>query len=347
MNVSELFSLTRWISNEIVNADVLLHYQNLQKILTQNSLPNQPRQPFETEKNKLIEIIKNIPLDVLTSEQLNFLYQLGIAQFIGENGANLIEDILYKNVIDIATSGFKLQEIVWELKKGIVSSTFILSGLKSCVSEEPFESQNEVLIRVSFTGEALMSNVADFKRWGSIWYDIGRGIAMAHDLSPEQVKIVGATKGSIILELAVVAEFAATASGIILAALKVAEKVIFLKQKAEELRTLKLKNDQLAAEIEKEAENEKKSGIEEITTEIVFKLQMNESSEGDKIKALDTAVKNLVNFIEKGGVVDFVMPDDENESDAQTIQKNAELRIAFQQIRQLEKKLALLEHKKS
>ncbi|PPD47534.1 MAG: hypothetical protein CTY16_07455 [Methylobacter sp.] len=347
MNVSELFSLTYWISSEIINAQIPQYYQSLQAILEQNSRPNQHSQPFEEQKDSLIEKIECVPLEQLTGDQLNFLSQLGISQAVGQEGIEVIEDILFKNVIDIATSAQKIQEIYQKLNEGISKSNQIQSGLIGCAIGEQFETENEVLMRVSFTGEALMSNITDFKDWGKVWYDIGRGIAMVHNLSPEQVKVVGATKGSIIIELAVVAEFAATASGIILAALTVAEKVLDIRKKAEELRGLKLKNDQLAIAIEQEADNEKQSGIEEITNEIVIKLDVNANNEGDKVKALDTAVKNLVNFIEKGGVVDFIMPDDEKDSEENVVKQNAELRVAFQQIRQLEKKLALLEHKKS
>lgn len=131
---------------------------------------------------------------------------------------------------------------------------------------------------------------------------------------------------------------------LILAALKVAEKVLDIRKKAEELRGMKLKNDKLAKDLDKEAENEKKDGIEQITGDIAKKLKIKENGEGDKIKALDTAVKNLVNFIEKGGVVDFIVPE-EDETEEGEEDNNAELRVAFQEIRQLEKKIELLEHK--
>lgn len=342
MNVSELFQLTHWVTNEIEGAQIPQKYQALQSILQQNSQPNQ-KQPFESQKTDLIQTLQNVPLGQLTKDQLAFLQQLGIAESVGEDGVEMIEDILYRNVIDVATSAQKIQEILQKLSEGVSKFNQIKAGLRGCVIEENYESNNEILMRVSFTGHAVMANVTDFKSWGGIWYDIGRGIAMAHNASPEDVKIVGATKGSIILEMAVVASIATTTSGIILAALKVAEKVLDIRNKAEELRGLKLKNDKFAKELEKEADNEKKAGIEEITGSFVKQLGLKENGEGDKIKALDVAVKNLVNFIEKGGVVDFIVPEDEpEEGEANSKQ---ELRVAFQQIRQLEKKLALLEHK--
>ncbi len=263
----------------------------------------------------------------------------------GNEGAEIIEDILYKNVIDVANSAQKLQEIFQKISQGVQKTDQIKTGLTDCVYEETYEADNEVLMRVSFTGHASLSNVIDFKNWGNIWFEIGRGVAMAHDLSPEDVKIVGATKGSIIIELAVIASIATTTSGIILAALKVAEKVLDIRKKAEEIRGMKLSNKKLANDIEKEAEKEKIAGGEAISAEIIKQLKIKKDGEGDKITALDKAVKNLVNFIESGGEVDFIIPEEEseNEEDGNDIPKYGDLRVTFQEIRQLENKIKLID----
>lgn len=347
MNVSELFRLTNWINSEIVNKQIPQKYQTLFAVLQQNVQPNMPKQPFEAQKNDLIQALKIVPLGQLSRDQLEFLRLLGIAKTVGEEGISAIEEVLYKNIIDIATSAQKLQLILQEINSGIAKSNQLQGGLTGCVVVEEYSQENEILMRVSFTGHASMSNVVDFKKWGDVWCDIGRGIAMANNLSPEDVKVVGATKGSIVIEFAVVAKIATSATGIILGALKVADKVLDLRKKAEEIRGLKLQNDKLAADIANEADNEKKAGIEVITNEIVVKLNLKQDGEGDKIKALNTAVKNLVNFIENGGIVDFVIPEDEAGADESTTKQNGELRVAFQEIRQLEKKVALIESKLS
>jgi len=319
----------------------------LQTILQQHSQPNQPKRPFEDQKNDLIESLRKVPLRNLTKDQLLFLHELGIAQAVGDEGIDVIEDVLYKNVIDVATSAQTLQQIHQKITEGIQKADQIKTGLDGCVLEEEYETDNEVLIRVSFTGQATMSNVTDFKRWGNTWHEIGRGIAMAHNASPEDVKIVGATKGSIIIEMAVIATIATTTSGIILSALKVAEKVLDIRKKAEEIRNLKLNNKKLADDIEEEAEKEKKSGIEGITTELIKKLKIKKDGEGDKVNALDKAVNNLVDFIESGGEVDFIIPEEEAESEENenATPEYGDLRVTFQKIRKLENKIKLLESK--
>lgn len=346
MNVSELYDLVYWVTREIAETQIPQKYQALQQIIQQNAQPNQPKQPFESQRNDLIETIKKVPLSQLTKEQLLFLRELGIAQAVGEEGTNAIEDILYRNVIDIATSAKKIQEIHQSLSQGIQKSNQIKTGLDGCVSQEEYEIENEVMIRVSFTGYAAMSNVTDFRKWGNIWHEVGRGIAMAHNAAPEDVRIIGATRGSVIIELATYPAIATTASAIILLALKLAEKVLDIRKKAEEIKNLQLQNKELAKEIEREAEKEKKIGIEQIYESLIEKLKIKKDGEGDKATALDKAVRNLVNFIESGGEVDFIVPEKDEEKEGESdnpAPKYEDLKITIQEIRQLENKLKLLE----
>lgn len=347
MNVSELFRLTDWVTQEIEQKQVISRYQSLASLIQTNvnPTPNQPAQPFENQKQELIQVLSSITTESLTKDQLEFLDKLGIIKYIQDAGIQMVEDILYKNVIDVSTSWQKLNEIIQQLTEGVSKSNQIKAALTNYVPDDVYELNGEVLMRVSFTGNAAMENIKDFKDWGNIWYDIGRGIAMAHNASPEDIKIVGAAKGSIIIELAVVASIAATASGIILSALKVAEKVLDIRKKAEEIKALKLKNEKLALELEEEANNEKKEGIQKITEDISISLNIKRGGEGDKVKALEVAIKNLVNFIERGGIVDFVIPEDSDTENQSS--DSAELRIAFQEIRRIEKKLELLEYKRS
>jgi len=342
MNVSELYDLTFWISEEIEKKQILQKYQALQTLLAQHAKPNQQRPAFETEKISLISALNTVPVNQLSIEQFEFLKNLGIAEMIGEVGVKMVEDSLYVNVIDVATSSQNLQKAIQRLTNGISKSNQIKAGLTECVSEETYETDEEILMRVSFKDGAEMANVVDFKKWGQVWFDIGRGIAMVNDTAPEQVKVVGASRGSIIIELAVIAGIATTASTIILSALKVADKVLDIRKKTAEIKSLNLSNDKAVKELETAAETEKDEGMKAITIEISNSFNLRENSDGEKIKVLSKAVNNLVNFIEKGGVVDFVEPDIDEEEKNAIIEP--ELRLAFQEIRKLEEKISRIEH---
>jgi hypothetical protein len=347
MNVSGLYELTNWIQSEIEGKQIPKKYQALQQVLQRNAQPNQQKQPFENQKDDLIKTIRKVPLNQLTKDQVEFLRNLGIAQTVGKEGVDTIEDILYKNVLDIATAAKKIQEIHQRLTQGIQKSNQIKTGLQGCVKEQEYEAKEEVLIRVYFKENASLENVTDFKKWGNIWYEIGRGIAMVHNAAPENVRIVGATSGSIVIEMAAVASIASTTSIIILSALKVAERVIDILKKVEELRNLKLNNEKLLNELEKEARKEKETGINKIADEIIRKLGLNSEGEGDKINALKKSVTNLVNFIESGGEVDFIIPEQdlEESQEAEGTEKLTEGHIDYTKIKETARQIRELGHK--
>lgn len=345
MNVAELYNLTYWVEENISKVQIPQKYQALQQILQQNAQSGQ-QQPLEAQKNDLFNTIRSVPLKQLSKEQLAFLHDIKIAQTVGEEGVNIIEDIFYKNVIDLATTAKKTQEIFQNLTNGIRKLTQIKAGLEGYVTKEAYEAENEVLMRVTFTGHAELTNIVHFKDWGKIWYEIGRGISIAHNTAPEEVKIIGATSGSIVIELATIPAIAATTATIIYSALKLAEKVLDIKKKAEEIKNLQLQNKKLADEIAKEAEKEKEKGVEEITVVIVEKLGIKKTEEGDKVVELDKAIKHLVNFIVSGGEVDFVLPENgKSQDNANSSVEYKKLKEQIQEIHLLESKLKLLDSK--
>ena len=118
MNISELYNLTQWIQDEIVNKQIPQKYQNLQTILQQNSNPRQQNQPFENQKKDLIESLNTVAVYKLTQSQLIFLEELNILITVGNKGISILEDILYKNVIDIATSAQDISKIILNINAG-------------------------------------------------------------------------------------------------------------------------------------------------------------------------------------------------------------------------------------
>lgn len=343
MNITELLGLTTWITKNISDTGIPKRYKALYSVLQANTQPGQQKQPFESQKDDLISSLRSVPLEQLTRDQHDFLAYLGIADAVGDTSANSLEDVLFRNAIDVANAAKKVQQIFEQLNAGIAKSSSIQSNFSDYATDEQYQLENAVLMRIGFKGQAHLSNVADFKKWGSTWFDIGRGLAMAHDATPEDIRIVGATKGSIVLELIIASAIATTVSGAILAALKVAEKVMDIRKKAEEIRSLKLANDKIAKELESVADKEMEDGIDAIGKEIVKKLGIQVKGDGEKVKALETAVKNLVGFIEKGGDIDFVLPT--NDGNGEEHGTNRELRVAFEEIRRIEQKIALIEFK--
>jgi hypothetical protein len=272
---------------------------------------------------------------------------LGIERHLGSLGVSKLEDILFKNGLDMATAAAEVASIGEEIDRGIAQSDQLKTSLAPPVTEdeEKEHENNDVVMRIHFQNDVSMNNLSDFKKWGATWWDIGRGIAMAHDHTPEDIRVVGAQKGSIIIELAVIAAIATTTSTIILSALKVADRVLTIRKKAEEIKALKLNNRKLEGDIEKEAEKEKREGLENITKEVSVTLNINEQGHGEKIRVLEKSVKNLIDFVESGGEVDFYA-DEENIPDDRR-QDIEQLKVNFAEIKKLEQRVLGIEYKNS
>jgi len=143
--------------------------------------------------------------------------------------------------------------------------------------------------------------------------------------------------------MAVAVVMATSISKILLEGLKVAERVLDIRKKSEEIKALKLNNKKIAQEIETEAESAKKDGIQNILNAVIkdFKLKANE--QGDKIIALERSIKNLVEFTEKGGVVDFVQTTEKENVDVNIRNELNKLSVNISEIRLLENKMKMIE----
>lgn len=352
MQVEELFDLTNWIQREIVTPGVITLYQNLLAVLNQNAQPSQTKLPFEEQKEALFTALRTVPLSDLSSGQLELLETIGIAKNVADEGIKSIEDVLFRNALDIATAVSKITTSIESLSKGVQWATQIKALLADIISEDVIRDTSDgVLMRVHFQKEAHLSNLSEFKDWGKTWYEIGRGIAMANGAAPEDIKIVGASKGSIIITLLSTYGIAKTTSAIILEALKVAEKVYDLKKAAQEVRALKIGNDIAEKALEKDALDVKELGISKIIADAIQQIGLDTKNSGDKVNALESSVAKLVDFIEKGGEVDFVVPDEvepdetnkENDPNTKT---REELRVIFREVRLIERKIQQIEFKK-
>jgi hypothetical protein len=347
VQVKELLQLTHWIDKNIKAPTVAQKYQQLQAVLQHNvnSRNNQPQQPFKEQQDDVINTIKDISTGSLTNEQERMLDTLGIARHLSMHGIDKLENILFRNGLDMATAAAEVATIQQEIENGVAQSDQLKTSLTPLIFEEDDEGDetNDVVMRIHFQNEVAMDNLSDFKKWGSTWWDIGRGIAMAHDHTPEDIRVVGAQKGSIIIELAVIAAIATTTSSIILSALKVADRVLTIRKKAEEIKSLKLNNKKLEDDLEKEADKEKSQGLKDITQKISVTLNIDGSGDGEKLKVLEKSVKNLIDFVENGGEVDFYTDDENIPEDSQ--QDIEQLKVNFSEIKKLEQRILTIEHK--
>jgi hypothetical protein len=195
-------------------------------------------------------------------------------------------------------------------------------------------------------------NIVDFKKWASSWYDIGRGIALAIDEQPESCRVVGASHGSIIVALATTYAIAKIISDILLIGIKVRERVVDLQIQQENLRALQLSNNTAEKALQKEIDDEIKSGEQRAFDELKERMELN----GEQENALEKSVKTSFKFINNGGIIDVHVHDEseveqegeegeEPANNPRLLERQDLIRIT-REIRDIEERVKLIEYQR-
>lgn len=350
MQTEELIDLTNWVIRNLENKEIHQLYEALYNAINSNSRPNQPRQPFQSERDQLLSALKSIPVTELSHGQIEVIQKLGFWETIGDRGAEIIEDTLYRNSLDIATAANEINSSLQKIKKGLEWSNQINNLLYQITeADDVLEEEGTALMRVTFAGSAQMSNLSEFKSWGKAWFEIGRGIAMANSMAPEDIRITGASKGSVILVMAGAYVIVKTLSMIMLEFLKVAEQTYKVRTMAEELRKLQLQNNETIQRLEEDAKTIRDKGISKIADKMTMQCQLDKPGDGDKALALKKSIETIANFIDKGGEIDIVLPEDseqdEDDEQAPIDPDKTLIRNMLSEIRALDSKVRMIEHK--
>ena len=161
--------------------------------------------------------------------------------------------------------------------------------------------------------------------------------------------MVGASHGSIIVALATTYGIAKIISDILLVAIEVRERVVDLQIQQENLRNLKLSNNAAEKALQKEIDEEVKSGETKAFDQLKEKMQL----DGEQKNALEKSVKTIFKFINNGGIIDVHVHeegvegengDDEGKTDPALIERQELLRIT-REIREIEERVKLIEYK--
>ena len=354
MHINELLALTEWVEKEIKSIDLPGIYKNLFNVLNQNTKKqnNQPAQPFEKQKSDLLAALNGVNLYALSETQMASLATMGILSNIGSEAASKVTELL-SNTLDIAHIAAQINSIQSELKQGIQKSDAIRAALTPITNQDEDDTEtNKILTRITFHHDACINDIKELNEWSSKWFDIGRGFAMANGQTPEDIEIVGATKGSLILELAIFATLALPIAKTINLTMDSLVKFQDFRLKSAQIRNMKGENENIAVELEEDAERWEARAIkvkEDAEIEITEKIKQHFDNYKEEANAeLHKAVKTLIDFLSKGGDVDCVIPeeqeDEEEEVGAEASEILKTLRQDFKRIRQLKEDL-LIEHK--
>ena len=330
MDVSQVLSVADWYLETIPT--ISKRYNSLKRKLDHNASQPQ-KERLRDELDSLIEGLEAMHFDLLTNEELDLLRSLGALQYLGHQGAIFVSDTVRSGEFDPASAAADIGA-AFQVLNDVQSKFEQARNQMRELGLERYDDEGEFidlpLIRVRFKDDAAIDDVALLKRWMNDWYDISRGAALAVGETPQSVKVIGASNGSLILSLGAIASVSVVLAVIAKNAGRIAREYLSIANDIEDLRHKKRLNDVIEDELKRQQVDVHENGIEDTLIEI--KETMPQVIKHEVDNALRKSIEKYFSFYKKGGDVDFIPPrsapeeaeeDEEDEAVIAQIQKHS------------------------
>ena len=338
MRAEDLYITADWLlssfeANDIVNRVTKLTNSSKQAVnqLSKSSETKEASSVLSATDSLAIELkdaLESISMGTLNYEQRVAFERMG--------GSEVFDKFMLSQLKIVASSSAKLRmsyPVIEALKRNIDQLTRRAKVLKDNIfpfidDEELSDADNSAFAEVMFKNDASIRDIDDFKRWADDWQSIARGIAMVHGKNPRDVKVERVSSGSIIVTIGAVAGIILTLSKAVKyiteAMLKFQEYEIKKEQFKGTLGNLGDEADELLAKFDELNERRKDNLRDEVVEQVKQTIDdYKQEAEND----LRKSVRQLIDFIEKGGDVDCLESGSLTEDDKQEL-KNIKTELA-------------------
>lgn len=339
MLAEEIFSLSEWMERHALGA--ASQFEAFCVALEHNSR-QQPKQPVKQVHEDLVDVIVKMPTEQLSAEQCELLKNRNVFELLGRAGKEFFTDVMQQDGYDPATAALearsawqRLQSVSQELN--VARTSLLAVGL---TRPELTKTDGQFITRVKFAGDASIKNVSEFKKWANDWHIIAHGISAVAGERPEDIQIVGASRGSLIIWLSSTILVTEALALIARNANRITLSIVQSMEAIEKLRHTKVMNKEFEDLLEAGIHKLKADGQAEIVDNVI-------SHFGKKIEAevkskLEKAVEKYLDFTEKGGEIDILAPPVSGTSDDQMLEKVSELRDIVEETRKIRDELPKL-----
>ncbi|WP_135442658.1 hypothetical protein [Vibrio tasmaniensis] len=311
-----MYQLARWYRNNVVGfaiEDSLIDAKTkTNNMMSGNSSAETKRQYIRGYLNKHIESLSNIDLAQLSFNDIEVLERLGLKYIILGPAIPSLSQISEQG--DVQEISARISDSLQTLQSTNTQFEHFLAAFDmifgSVTDIEDMDNYGKVLTRVRFHNDALISNVVNLSDWTARWNTIARGYSIALGEAPETFEVVGASKGSIIFDLLLDFEtvklFSETFNLLAESAFNVAELYAAIKG----IDILKNSNPELhkksVEHIEAEIVKMNEEMAEQVAGKLLEKLNQDGIKQNGEVKeSLKRSVKELDNFVHKGGDINF------------------------------------------
>lgn len=343
MEVIELYRLSEWFEGQYSNLQE--KYTQLARVLKHNSTQTQ-QQPVEDLLKDLTHFLKRMPVEALSLQQLALLEKLGVEHLVGVKGARFVEESVKTTSYDPATAEIAIRTASDVLNQAAQRFSDYGTSIKQFgLAETSLQADtNHATIRIVFKSGASMNNVKDWKDYSKEWHDILRGVAMSAGETPEDVKVVGASNGSLIMVLAGTATVTTLLAVIAKNLTGISKNVISTKIAWEEYKQKAVVTETMEREHQKALKDQTDRGLRLAKEAAIEALPA--PIDGDAKNNLESAVEKILGFATKGGEIDFVAPlESDEEEDNELMDAFASTRTAIAEFQEERQSVLLLENR--
>lgn len=332
-----MYLLSRWYRDNIIahNVEESLNTTktNITKTLSSHNISNSKLQNIRQYLDAHITVLSEIDLEALSFDDIEILEKLGLKYIVLSSAIPGLHKVSEQG--DIQEIAARISDSLQTLQPINIQFVHFLNAFDKIFGSAPdiekTDYHGKVLTRVRFHNDALISNVVNLSDWTTKWNTIARGYSMALGQAPETFEVVGASKGSIIFDLLLDFEavklFSETFNLLAENVINVAEMYTAIKVTEIIKGSNPELHKQLVEHIKAEVEKNHEEMAEQVADKLLEKFQQNgQNRDGEVKESLKRSVKELDNFVNKGGDINFRTESDEVDMAEQVLLVNNALK---------------------
>lgn len=341
MIVDEVIALSHWLDGNVSYATTYL--ETLASTLDNNAQQSQ-KLPLREVLDDVREALTRMRLQELSIEQRELLAKNNVLHLLGADGWAWVSKLVMEGEYDPATAATEMKAANAALAHVITVFRAVRTSLTdaSVLPTPQYAPGQGVLTRIHFQDKASIHNVVDLQDWSSEWVLISRGIAEAVNERAEDVRVVGASTGSLLIWLASSLAVAKVLAILTRLANRITNDVVNSYNVIENARHSAVMNreieEMMRENVRKMKETAKSGAVDEIQNHLDHKLTEDTKSR------LTLAVERYFDFAEKGGEVDMIAPPTSKEetTDPNLSEQVAEVRKLIEEGRAIKDSLPKL-----
>ncbi|MGA2604183.1 MAG: hypothetical protein ABSG14_08135 [Verrucomicrobiia bacterium] len=341
MRISELKRTAQFVQDTVIAPKIPALFNDLISVIGRNAQANpqhpQPQlrqqQPITEQKSALINAIKAIRPERLTLNERHLLKTFIDTDLLADTGVEKINQLFAEHNLDPMGAVNALNVIKSNYDRLASTVTDILKVLDP-IDVPQIENDIEeghAILQITFKERASINSVAEWKAYTNEWWNIIRSFGLLTDTNADQAKILSIQQGSIVIEISALYLLIKAIGSASNKILDLIERLYELRKASREIKQLDLTNKQIEKDLDKEADTFIENNLSQIAQQVIAEINKAKTTDGETNKALQISIKDLFQFLDKGGTVDCRF-----RLTGQQPPEAKELQAVYAKIRQLE-----------